>query len=274
MGLLNWLRTCCKKEKIVTTPELDERLKKMLTRIEVVEAWRESDACKTLTKIKVFELSLSVFHRNYGEWERYIEELRPKDHKEVLYRMQTSQWVEEYLVEITRLMHNVTAGAMTLVDTTRVFYNEMYKESGAIDKYQEEINKRFSTDPLARFVIGLRQFCQHVRLPLVFVGLGLEFGTRGITWSIPISKAEVDKFSGWPSDAKKFIANAGNNIDLVDVFAQYKQKIEDFYGWFKAEQDKVHAEAITTRDAFTARMKELAEATGPEKLETDTPSEE
>lgn len=107
--------------------ERDERMKQLITQQDIIDEYRQSEACQTLKRLKMFEISLHVFRRNYQEWQQYIGSHRPSNPLEALARMQHSHWVEGYLIEITCLLHNFTAGALTLVDSSRMFYREMYE---------------------------------------------------------------------------------------------------------------------------------------------------
>lgn len=97
-----------------------------IERQELIEEYLASDACALFKRIKVFELTHKVFLANFDEWQRAIDTKCPADPIQVVQMMQDRSWVEPYLVEITRALHNLVASAFTLIENTRVLYNERY----------------------------------------------------------------------------------------------------------------------------------------------------
>ncbi len=215
----------------------DSRLK----RIEIVEQYRASAARDFLVRIRTFELSVLTLRRNHDDFERVINSHRPEP-RDVFERMRSREWVEDYLVELTRTLHNFVAAAFTLVDNTRVFYRELYEPKNLMPGYQQEIDGRFIKDGLSNFIKDLRQFCQHKQLPLAGLQVGVHAGNTGLSliWRVRVAQGELMKFAGWSTASKNFIQASGDVVDLQDVTRAYREKVEAFHKWFEEQQREIH----------------------------------
>ncbi len=233
--------------------------------VDLLEAYLVSPACQLIKRLKVFELTLRVFRGNYADWQRVIEQYRPDSPLAALGMMHTPRnWVEAYLVELTRALHNLAASAFTLVDHTRNLYKELYEAAGTMPQYQPRVDADFTDDGLARFVGGLRNYCVHDTLPLIGVSLGVQFDVEqgsSTKWSVPLNTARLLAWDGWHSEAKKFLKAAGARLNLGDTIQKYHDKVESFQQWFQEQQRAVH-HAEFDQQANTshriARLQELA----------------
>jgi hypothetical protein len=234
-------------------------LEQKLKRVELIEEYVASPACALFKRLKVHELGYRIFLTNFGEWQRSIDAKCPNDPMARIQIMQDRSWVEPYLGEVTRTLHNFVASALTLVDTTRVVYRELYEPKKLLPEYQGEIDTRFIKDGTAQFVKDLRQFCQHYRLPLLTAKVGLNLEPQGghIQWGVPISREQVEVWSGWSATSKVFIAGFEKEIDLEAVAKEYRDKVVAFNAWLEGKQKEIHAAEWAYRDEMTKKIKEL-----------------
>jgi len=234
-------------------------LQQKLKRVELIEEYLASPACALFKRLKVYELGYRIFLTNFDEWQRSINTKCPNDPMALIQMMQDRSWVEPYLVEVTRTLHNFVASALTLVDTTRVVYRDLYEPDNLLPEYQGEIDTRFIKDRTAHFVKDLRQFCQHYRLPLVTAAVGLDLQPHGghIKWGVPISRKQVEVWSGWSAASKAFITGFEKEIDLEAVAKEYRDKVVAFNAWFEGKQKEVHAAEWAYREEMTNKIKEL-----------------
>jgi hypothetical protein len=144
--------------------------------------------------------------------------------------------------EVIRLFHNFLAGAMTLVDQTRVFIREHYKGTSLDERYSAEVKIRFSDSQLHAFIQGLRNFMLHKGLPnseqhITFTkGKDFECGIR-------FSREELEDFSGWKAGAREFLLTQPDKIVLLNVCSQYEEMILAFHNWLDlAIREHHHAE--------------------------------
>jgi hypothetical protein len=234
---------------------------KQLERMAIIDEFVDSPANKVFTRLKVYELGYRIFLANFDDWQRSVDAKCPNDPMALIQLMQDRSWVEPYLVEVTRTLHNFVASALTLVDTTRVLYRELYDKQQLMPTYQTEIENRFIKDGTAQFIKDLRQFCQHYRLPLVMAQVGLNLGPKGgdINWGVPISRNQLKVWSGWSATSKTFIDGSETKINLEEVLKQYRDKVIDFNDWFEGEQKKVHSEEWKCLDEKNGKLKALVE---------------
>lgn len=203
-----------------------------------------SEEYKLIQRIRTFELSLEVFERNYRELDAAIGRHLPTDVAGIVRLTQDHANRNEEQIEITRLLHNFVAAALTLVDHTRVFHRELYATGNMIPDYQQQIDARFVNDGLANFVKCLRQFCQHYRLPLISTSLTIDAERGRIESGVRLRKSDLLQFSSWTAPARRFVDSMADEVDLHDLLNQYRQQILDFYRWFTAEQHRVHKAAF------------------------------
>ncbi len=238
------------------------RLEQLLKRQEIIEQYFASPACELFKRLKVYELGYRIFLTNFEEWQRSINKNRPNDPMELIQMMQDRSWVELYLVEVTRTIHNFAASALTLVDTTRVVYHEVYMPKNLLPEYQGEIDARFIKDGTANFIKDLRQFCQHYRLPLVGAKIGVQFDPGGgqVQWGVPISRKQLDVWSRWSKTSRGFIDGFEKEIDLEAVAQDYRDKVVAFNTWFEGKQKEIHAVEWAYRDEMIQKIREFGGA--------------
>jgi DNA-binding transcriptional regulator YiaG len=129
--------------------------------------------------------------------------------------------------EPVRLLFNFLASAVMLVDVRR----RLFRGSEWEDAYQTEVDTRLKGDPVVAFVHGLRNRATHYLVPLV---------TISFRWTEDRTRQEVHYFlhksmllewTNWDPLAKIFLRDAGEEIDLLAVTAQYYAKISALNDW-------------------------------------------
>lgn len=156
-----------------------------------------------------------------------------------------NRWIRhEARREVGFLLHNFVAAAKSLIDHSRAVYRHLYKPKGLIPDYQAEIDRRFLSDPLSRFVVDLRRMAQHYRLPSISIthhfeniGSDTKVDTR-----LVLSVADLGTFQEWTAPASGYLDRAGKDIDISTLARNYYDHVIAFYGWFRTEQKKVHGE--------------------------------
>ncbi|MBR0748233.1 hypothetical protein JQ582_30305 [Bradyrhizobium japonicum] len=144
----------------------------------------------------------------------------------------------EVMREVSRLFHNFLAAAMTLVDHTRVFVDEYYLGTQVKREFSDRVNRTFANNPLTRFVQDLRNYMVHRGLPPVQRHLtvqpveGGKLGETTAETGFQLSTADLLEWTGWKSDAKKYLAEAGMSIELLPLISRYRILIETFHNEF------------------------------------------
>jgi hypothetical protein len=210
-----------------------------------------------------FDYSLALFRRNYNELRLLLAHIVSPEIAVDLATV-TNRWLlHEAMLEVQFLLHNFVAAAQSLIDHSRVLYKHIYEPSGALPKYQEEVNRRFKSDPLTQFVRGLRQMAEHYRLPTIGADFSMEnLPAGGATFEtkLQLRVADLRQFSEWKAPAKMYLDAAGASIDVAVATRAYYDHVIDFYNWFRQQQKLVHG---LTPELWAHLTKHGMESPGP-----------
>jgi hypothetical protein len=154
-------------------------------------------------------------------------------------------WLKhEAMDEVLYRLHDFVTAALSLVDHTRVIHGQLYGPTDLMPDYQIEIDRRFKDDPRTQFVLGLRQMCQHYRLPSLnhqFEAKSIGPGGRAkFRISLALRKEDLRSFSKWNAHAKAFLRNAPDRIELLELVNAYHRHVSDFNQWFATRQQEIH----------------------------------
>jgi hypothetical protein len=74
-----------------------------------------------------------------------------------------------------------------------------------------------------------------------------------------LNRAKLYEWKKWPSEAKSYLAAAGDQVNLVHVINQYVQKVHAFYTWVYERLEEIHRTDI---DAVQRKQREALRALG------------
>lgn len=74
--------------------------------------------------------------------------------------------LDEIIYEFSRLLINFVSMAKAVVDVNRVLVREWFGETVFLNRYQNEVDKRFANNPLVAFVHDIRNYALHYFLPI------------------------------------------------------------------------------------------------------------
>lgn len=191
-----------------------------------------------ISKIKVFNHTLNIFVDNYKEFRSFLYSIISNPNSIKLFGNHYSDELGKVQQENIRLLHNFVASAFTLIDHTRNHYRELYEIDDQMPDYQEKVDTRFKNNPLARFIVGLRQYVQHYKSPGLSAQLKWD-RTEGMRTIISINKKDISEFK-WDSKAKEYLNNCEESIDMLQLIDEYYKIVIDFYTWFREKQNKIH----------------------------------
>jgi hypothetical protein len=237
-----------------------ERFQQMWRRADLQDELLASEAWQLERRIKQFELSLEVFTRNYRELDAAIVAHlpQPTSIQSIAAFSQDHAVRNEQQVEITRLLHNFVAAALTLIDTTRVFYRQEYESNGLMADYEATKDRFFAKDGPSHLVKGLRQFTQHVQLPLITSHLHLSVEPPGFAAEVRLKCQTLLRHKDcWSGVAKEYLRSQGETFDVRRLIAEYHQRITDFYNWFAGRQREIHAEEMEYLNRVRQEMSRL-----------------
>lgn len=212
------------------------------------EQLRSMPEYKVLQRIKGLELSLYVFDQNYHQLKASLDAMTTDEVAVRLTRKGNRLLFESAMSELTRLLHNFVAAAMSLVGHTRRLHRGVYEKAGLFSDYQSEVNKRFAGNGLVHFVQDLRHYTQHYELPaLEFVTKIMDLQTEAMVHEIALSKESLlGSAFRWSKEARSFIGQqTEESIDLVKVIDTYRVEIEGFYIWMGSRLRSIHEQDFT-----------------------------
>lgn len=183
---------------------------------------------------------------NYRELKRAASGLSSEDDAATIRLLELwSERRELYrlLDEVNRLLHNFLASAKTLVDHTRVHIQTNHGGTRFDAQYQEEVQKRFSSSPVTKFVHCLRNYNLHYRIPLVDVSMNVSFESAGqvkeMRHSIYLRLDVLRDWDGWNRLSKHYLGRA-DTLPVETLADDYMDLITPFFEWFRANDLQVH----------------------------------
>jgi len=120
-----------------------------------------------------------MFIGNYSELDRALRYHADTRRNLELWAVRKQYKMEAFQRNIIRLTHNFVASAQSLVDHTRVLYKKLCQPRGLLPEFEDEIKKRFQEHGPSSFVVGLRQYYQHYRIPQLLSRLSFSSGDTG-----------------------------------------------------------------------------------------------
>jgi hypothetical protein len=187
------------------------------------------------------EYSLHLFNRNFEALNELVEGLSSPevDHGVFMNRINRgkSHVVQK---EILFRLHNYVASAKSLVDHSRIVYEEMYEDEGNMDEYESKKEDRLIEDAVVQFVQELRHMCQHYKLPYV----GSRWEVMNNDFKFLLNKDELLQFDSWNSRATEFIESHDESIDLKNVIKKYHEKVLDFHRWVRERFQKMYSSEL------------------------------
>lgn len=241
------------EERVIPQQPLKD-LQETVMSISMLEIQKEllaMDEWKVLARIRHFNMSIRLLERNADELLKIITFLTDDPNSLHLTNVKRRVDLDSAFEDVIRLLHNFVASVLSLVDHTRVFYRELYEKTAKFPDYNAEITKRLAEAPLVQFVLRLRQFSQHYRLPEIGFTLNYNHET-GITRYLYLVKSDLQSFDGWNAPAKIYLNSAPDQIGIRETVTSYLNEIRDFYKWIAERQRQIHASDVAAVEAKQA----------------------
>jgi hypothetical protein len=225
-----------------TYKERDKAAEKLMS----LDGWRIEE------KIEILEVSIFIFSRNFEELMESIELFKDPSSL-ILHDVRNTKELRHFLKEVTRLLHNYLAAAMTLVDHTRILVRELYNEDKFAEfnaEYSYKIKEIFAENPLHQFVQDLRNYIIHKKLPMV----GSTLNLNEIQANLIVDLSELRKNFKWRKYAKEFLDSKGDDEKLEILISDYFNLVYEFHKWFYNRQLEIHAEEFREADELRERI--------------------
>ncbi|MCP2054329.1 UNVERIFIED_ORG: hypothetical protein J3D59_004189 [Pseudomonas fluorescens] len=135
---------------------------------------------------------------------------------------------DHYTREVKRKLYYCTSSLMTLVEVARNF--DTRHEIDGTGTKRTEI---FNTPGLHNFLQDLRNFSTHWRIAKAnwSINFDMEKFTRTAHFVIP--KNDLLEWSKWSPNAKQFIQDLDENVDVYEILTKYKKQAQKYYAWHK-----------------------------------------
>jgi hypothetical protein len=217
-------------------------------------------------RINQFYLTTYIFDKNFTELTTHIEKQVEPVNALRLNHYEQRKELEILQLETLRFLHNYITSAISLIDHTRIYINELYSDNKPfLAEYQNKIDSAFTNNPLAVFIKSFRQYIQHYQTPLISTVSNLTDNLEELNTQIVISKEDLLLFSGWKYLAKSFIIQLEKNLDINLTIQQYHNLVKEFYKWFQTRQTELHRADFEemkeiNKEMLIAQIEELAYA--------------
>ncbi len=163
------------------------------------------------------DISISTFHNNYVILNSFLTFLTSDERTNHLLAVRNRDKFLEAGRHVVFCLHNYVASAQSLVDHSRNLYEGKLNESiRPFSDYKERVEKDFAYDPLARFVICLRHYCQHYKAPTISILTTNPSGRLVREVQLPLTSLLTS--DRWNSEAKTYLKTIeSNGVDIQQV---------------------------------------------------------
>lgn len=208
------------------------------------EQLRSTEGWRIRSKLDIFNISVYTFEKNNEEIVNILNEYETNYNlASEISSFNNREGLEAFLTEVIRLLHNYLASAMTLVDHTRKFFQDEYKETEFENEYNKKIAELFVQSPVSKFIQDLRNYSMHRMLPIA--GASISFSAEsGTKHSIYLAKKNLVSWDKWAKNSRIYLDKQDDNISLLKLVHEYTKNVIEFQTWFKERQNEIHSEAM------------------------------
>lgn len=172
--------------------------------------------------------------------------------------------VQRALMDFTRKLHNYLAMCLSLRDHT-------YRVKDKLDR--DDLDEQYSArmDELdlvapASFMIKLRNYMQHQRIPVVTGQTSTHVVSGGPTErtaKILFDKTELLEWDRWDAASHKVLDDLDEEFQIRSVIENYHATLTEFYDWLAGYITELYADEIEERDELIIEMAEKQEELFP-----------
>lgn len=147
--------------------------------------------------------------------------------------------VERVTRSVKKKLFHCTSALMALVDHARNFQRKT-----PIAGYANQLKEIFSSPGLHDFLQCLRNYNTHWRAAQANWVIQTETKSKAFQARFNVTKGELLKWDGWSSGARQYIDRGSENIDVYELFAEYREHVHSFYAWHKGAVLDAYAEVL------------------------------
>jgi hypothetical protein len=250
--------------------ELDEEYRKLW---ELRDA---SEGAKILLRNRAMTNSYRVFEGNLAELKKFLDHIATPTVMAHMWAEKHGYRLDYARRDVSRLLHNYVASALSLADATRYFVDKHYAGTDLYDDYELRKNRDFAEAPLHNFMNRLRVYTLHLQLPAVTPIAHAErredggFDFDNTFW---LDVERLRDWDRWTAKAREYLATLGSKARLMDIINAYEPVVTGFHEWLSDRISEEHAAAIEEVRDLERRMDEVwRELHGD--LDQDSPAQE
>ena len=178
--------------------------------------------------LRYLDASFSIYRGNYLElaatWHIYENDLQ-------ILHIEDRRRLAMLLDEVERLLHNYLASVRSLVDHTRIFKNRLDNEEFR-KQYHEKL-KEVNKSKCVAFVQNLRNYAHHYEIININATFSQKMGKseeEDVFHSrhLYIYASDLLRFKKWKPNARKYMADCGESIELKTAIDKYHKLIFHF----------------------------------------------
>lgn len=175
-----------------------------------------------------------------------------------LWDVRNRAFLDAFLDEATRRLHNYVASTMSLVEHTRRVIRRTYGEgTNARREYDQRVATDFVESPEIRFVQDLRDLILHV--DAIHVNARFEWSCEhGERRELLLARQRLIVWDQWSPPARQFLARETDDIYLDPLIRTYTATVSAFYNWLADWERAQHAEAYSELDRLQREAQAIA----------------
>ena len=187
----------------------------------------------------------NVFLQNWLELEKLLHEIHDN--------VQVSRDIKlKVFMHLQQKIFNYLASSSALTDTARRIMKH-YKGTTFFKEYDKKTSELFKNNKLSHFIRKLRNYQTHYQLTFPYPVHSLD---DYIHWDVVLISADLlEHEEEWNLEAKQFINECGETINLNKIFKQYNDLINSFYMWLYKTFREYYKKDLEERDCLISEFK-------------------
>jgi hypothetical protein len=205
------------------------------------ELWQMPEY-KRYRELQGVDISIEIFHKNYRALNTTLTFLASDKRAHHFFIVRNHDMLRKAGKEVVFYLHNYVASALSLAEHSRNLYEGKLSELIQPFPGYEERKVRDFHDPLARFILGLRQYCQHRQAP--DIDCLVTYSGDHLIRKIRLPLRSLLTFTKWSSEAKAYLQTITDGVDIQQVATIYHDRVMAFHRWVLERHEEIYAEDL------------------------------